>query len=67
MTILETKVFENDGVMVELYLMNDGKPAVRVSDIPTSETIGITIFPSQDRAKSGFDAFVAKTIAHGGC
>ena len=67
MTIVETKQFENDGVLVEFYLMNDGKPAVRVSDSDAQATVGITIYPSQDRAKIGFDEMVSKMIAHGAC
>lgn len=67
MVIIETKQFENDGVLVELYLMNDGKPAVRLADSDAGKTVGITIYPSQDRAKAGFDEMVTEIIKTGGC
>lgn len=65
MVTLEIKTFENDGTAVELYIMNDSKPAVRVFDTDADKTVGITIYPSMDRAKAAFDEMVAKMIAHG--
>lgn len=68
MQIIETKLFENDGTLIELYIMNNGKPAVRMSDVDMpSEFIGITIYPSPEKARSGFDALVAKLAEVGGC
>ena len=67
MQILETKHFELDGTLVELYIMNNGKPAVRLADSDAGKTVGITIYPSADKAKAGFDSLVAKLAEVGGC
>lgn len=67
MVTLEIKTFENDGTAVEFYIMNDSKPAVRVFDTDADKTVGITIYPSLDRAKAGFDKMVAEMIAVGAC
>jgi hypothetical protein len=45
MTIIETKLFPLDGTLVELYIMNNGKPAVRLADTDAGKTVGITIYP----------------------
>lgn len=67
MVTLEIKAFENDGTAVELYFMNDSKPAVRIFDTDADKTVGITIYPSLDRAKMAFDEMIAKMIKTGAC
>lgn len=64
---IETKLFANDGNAVELYIMNNGKHAVRMYDTDADKTVGITIYPSPARAKAGFDEMVAKIVKAGGC
>jgi hypothetical protein len=67
MQIIETKHFENDGTLVELYIMNNGKPAVRLVDSDAGKTVGITIYPTPEKARAGFDGLVAKLAEVGGC
>ena len=67
MQIIETKLFENDGTLVELYVMNNSKHAVRLADTDAGKTVGVTIYPTPEKARAGFDGLVAKLAEVGGC
>lgn len=65
--VIASWLFESDGVVVALYVMNSGRSAVRVSNVDPDETIGITVYPTADRAKVGYEQMLSKMIAGGGC
>ena len=67
MVIIASWFFQSNGVLVELYTINSGKFAVRMSDSDAGETVSITIYPSEARAKAGYEDLLQKTIAAGGC
>lgn len=58
--VIKSKVFPEDGLSVELYVMNDGRHAVRMFDMDAQEVVGITIYPTPERADAAYEAVLTR-------
>jgi hypothetical protein len=53
--ILKTKTAQEGNLKVDMYKMNSGKTAIRMTDIDSGEVLNIKVYPTHESAEKGFN------------